>query len=314
MTGIHNYFVDKNMTETPGNTVFQKNMDTLRTYLPELCNKLRKKSSEGLSFSHFKTRDGLPVIAVQSQGKKILLHSRKDPAGEARRFVQAHISGDEQIILVAGMGLGYHVEELLKKTGARIIVIEPSAQLLNEVIRTRDLSGMLQSGRIWIFLDGEFEYEHIIPFSVTNRIKFLVHRPYINLFSRCITRLRDAFRDYSHRKEINTATLKRFDRLWTKNLFKNSPNFFNLRGVNKLKNILDGVPCMIIAAGPSAEDHIHTIGRLMDRVFTIAVDTCLGPMMKKGVIPDFVVTVDPQFINSFHTAAAFRFHYPWRSM
>lgn len=54
-----------------------------------------------------------------------LLHSRYNPAEEARRLVDAAGLSPERPVLVLGMGLGYHVRELLDR-GFKVAVLEPS--------------------------------------------------------------------------------------------------------------------------------------------------------------------------------------------
>jgi hypothetical protein len=125
---------------------------------------------------------------------------------------------------------------------------------------------------------------------------------------------------YISRKEINNNTLKRFGKSWVKNLSKNlmefvfSPGLVHLQNIFKNKNILPlqnsggenaEIPALIIAGGPSLDNVIPHLLRLKDKYLVIAVDTSFRACIAAGLIPDFVVVVDPQYWNFRHLDRCF---------
>jgi hypothetical protein len=282
-------------------SVYKGNLNALKKLTPSICRKLESRLDDGNISRSIDSVKGAPTIEVSTGKTRLLLHSKKDPLGEARRFVQSNIDGNEQMITVVGFGLGYHIEELLRTTKAPVIlIIEPSLSILNTALKTRDLSIILNSGRIMITQDPEFtkhDFSDMVPPHTS--INLLVLRPYLHLFPEEVKKARDTFFSFLNRRQINTATLKRFDRLWTKNTFKNISFFFSLHGINELNNILKGIPAIVICAGPSLDADLDLLPACKKNSFIIAVDTTVKPLLKRGIIPDFAVTVDPQFINSF---------------
>ena len=97
-------------------------------------------------------------------------------------------------------------------------------------------------------------------------------------------RIERDFQSYVNGKRINIATLKRFDRLWTRNIFKNCAHFFILPGVEALRDRGRGFPAVILAAGPSQEAQLPLLQKLQDRAILIAVDTVAQPLMKRHII------------------------------
>ena len=69
-------------------------------------------------------RGGDPTLKVGS----VFLHSRYRPVEEAARLIESAELDLERPVLVVGLGLGYHVLELLKR-GADVAVVEPDIPL-----------------------------------------------------------------------------------------------------------------------------------------------------------------------------------------
>jgi len=56
---------------------------------------------------------------------------------------------------------------------------------------------------------------------------------------------------------------------------------------------LAGTPAVVIAAGPSLDACIDPLKTFSSKACLIAVDTALKPLMEQGIVPHFVVSVDP---------------------
>lgn len=70
------------------------------------------------------SRKGPPTVAVDG----LLLHSKYDPEQEAQRFVASAELAPGRPVFVVGLGLGYHVAELLR-LGHEVAVFEPDAAI-----------------------------------------------------------------------------------------------------------------------------------------------------------------------------------------
>ncbi len=247
------------------------------------------------------TRTGAQVLVVDHNGKIIQLHSKTDPHKEADRWARGNTDGEEHLVFLFGLGAGYHVEALLKTNKAlRIVVFEPSVGIFEAALRNRDLTGLIESGRVRIVLGDEPAFDDPLLNDPTfTGIKFLSLPPYRTLFSSSYGLRRSEYISWLNRRQINTATIKRFDRLWTSNTFKNAAYFFSLQGVEVLKRRFAGLPAIILCAGPTLSNDIETIREILKEAIVFAVDTALRPLTKQGIVPDFVVSVDPQWVNSF---------------
>ncbi len=78
-----------------------------------------------------KAKNGMPSLKVTCERNSVkTLHSLYDPEAEARSMVDAFTFNGKGILVVLGLGLGYHVAELSRcYPEAKIIVIEKSSEI-----------------------------------------------------------------------------------------------------------------------------------------------------------------------------------------
>ena len=79
------------------------------------------------------TRQGNHSLRVAcSDGTEKTVHSLYDPVGEASGMVDAFAFGGDGMIVVLGLGLGYHLDELRRRyPHARIVVVEAMPEILD---------------------------------------------------------------------------------------------------------------------------------------------------------------------------------------
>ena len=119
---------------------YNKNVSVIKAHHPHLMHQIEKSADEDLSYTILTTKSGLPTIEVSKEDKKIALHSKIEPVKEASRFATSNCEGNEQVFFLFGFGLGYQIEELLKKTEeSTIIVFEPSTTLLRAAFNSASI-------------------------------------------------------------------------------------------------------------------------------------------------------------------------------
>ena len=95
-------------------------------------------------------------------------------------------------------------------------------------------------------------------------------------------------------REIKTATALRFGDLWLRNFKANRNRIQSSPSVQALKNRFRGMPTVLVGAGPSLDKTIHCLTHVKGKAVLIASDAALKPMLKQGIVPNFVMTLDPQ--------------------
>ena len=89
-----------------------------------------------------KTKKGSLSLKVQTEeGVEKTLHSLYDPEQEARRAVEGFDFDGVGLLVVLGLGLGYHVAELACRfPGAELLVVESSSEIFRLMKEHNDLT------------------------------------------------------------------------------------------------------------------------------------------------------------------------------
>jgi flagellin glycosyltransferase Maf-like protein/6-hydroxymethylpterin diphosphokinase MptE-like protein len=197
-------------------------------------------------------------------------------------------------LVVLGLGLGYQLEPLIRRTGARwIIIVEPFAEFINHSFRAIDWATLLESveadggavqlvtdldpgrvvGKIMAevaargtpYLDGSWVFTHYPLWTfaeVGKRLHGAAEFAYVNrgFFEDEIVMMTNAVTNFA------------------------SHSFW----------LLDGKPrrhrpetAVLVGAGPSLNESIETIHRIRDRVVLFSCGTALRPLLRNGLVPDF---------------------------
>ncbi len=234
------------------------------------------------------------------------LHSKRNPAGEAKRLVAAEITRSPAACIIVGFGLGYLAEAFVSVyPDVPCIIMEPNVPLFLRALEARDLSALFESDSLSLLLDTAPEavfplLEHAAREAANSEIKTLYVRSLYEENADYIQTVDRALRTFFARKEINTNTLKRFGKLWIRNLIRNLHLIAESRGTAELTGAFAGTPALLLAAGPSLDALLPHIKELQKRCVVIAVDTAVNFCIKAGINPDFLVVVDPQYWNTRH--------------
>ncbi len=248
-------------------------------------------------------KDGFRNARIHHSGRSFTLHSSQ-PYREAERVVKNFNTGMEWV-LIAGFGFGYIIDYILKNTELRIIVFEPDNDIMEAAEKFPDTKKIIADPRVKIIKQDK---DLIINFLEENGIKelsFYIHRPYFNLYPDIMSSLEGIISAYLSKKQINKATLKRFQKVWLRNIIKNSSYYFKLPGINDIRHNFTGKPAVIVGAGPSLSKNIDVLKKYQDRVAIISTDTAYINLCNYGILADFVVSVDPQDKNSLYLLYAF---------
>jgi SAM-dependent methyltransferase len=98
----------------------------------------------------------------------------------------------------------------------------------------------------------------------------------------------------------NEEARKRFAGGYLLNTLANLPVIASEANASALADLFNGVPAIVIGAGPSLDDNLPALQALQDRVLLVAVDTAVRPLLAAGIRPHLVVSVDPSDANARH--------------
>lgn len=246
------------------------------------------------------------------------LHSRRNPVREAEKITGKSLGGNEAEIpgiVVFGLGLAYHIRAIQKNLpGTEVICFEPHSQWL-ELLRHTDAD--LPECRIICpdaRNDGEdpdWEKELSALFHGGYSLFALdVHK---RVYRSWYERIQELSTRFSNRDTINRNTLKRFGKRWMDNLIQNFFLTDQTGDISALEGIFSGSPALLLAGGPGLESLSGNLKDLAEKMPLCAVDTAYPFCLRHGVVPDFILAVDPQYWNTKHLERITQFSIPGNS-
>ena len=194
-------------------------------------------------------------------------------------------------------GLGFHIQEINKKLNSfTTLIIEEELEIFRLSLFTTDYTIFDEDNKKLFLSIGEDKNNR------QSEIKeFSDYHKYMNYNIKYNTLLADGIKikeELVHFFAYNNAALFPY-KLVLDNLeklvgfIKNKDRFLNRQFMFE-KKILKDKKVLMISAGPSVDEYIQWIAQNQDKFIIIAVDVIVHKLEVHNVIPDIVVSIDPQ--------------------
>ncbi|MFW6209111.1 MAG: motility associated factor glycosyltransferase family protein [Spirochaetota bacterium] len=281
--------------------LFDKN----RAYLEKLFPRLRTEV-----FSQFQPSDEMSIettrsgtVSAQIDGRWI--HSRHNPYREAQRLLDSAFSDASSArAIFLGFGLAYHIEEFFQRCPqGEAVIIEGQPELFLRALSARDFRPLFENKISLLIGLNEADLPAALSPLIERTDVVIPLVPITQSTPEYYTFVKELIRNERSRKQVNSTTVQRFGRRWVRNLARNIDTIAAAGSLNRLKSLLETVPALVIAAGPSLDAALPYLKQLQQRMVMIATDTSLRALARFGIAPDFAVVVDPQYWNSRHLDA-----------
>ena len=249
-----------------------------------------------------------PCLVPAGQGFSVLyknryLYSRYSPESAAERAVVALSIRPQSLVLVFSPLLCYGLESLFNKIpeDSFVLFIEKEAALRDLTVQY--LSPFLKAHTNSVLCTPDTIQDVVSLFDVNaGCIQLSCVRRTVPVELSSAYRLNESF--YTQITKIidgginqfwrNRITLIKLGRLYAKNLLRNLGRIPTSRIL--MPDSAES-PFLICGAGPSLDKQIPFIKRIQKKLFIIAVDSALVPLLKNGIRPDAVLAVECQLAN-----------------
>lgn len=286
-------FQERDLVQVPD--FFEQNMNSLKEYdfgLYKLLNKENLIDGKNSLLSDKLTLslaiNGQPTAQAFVNGQSFYLHSSVNPEIEARFLVDSLKMTEDYIVF--GMGLGYHVLELLNRyRSARVHIFESNIYLLYMAFTYIDWTTYIASGRILVVYNDDPKQlisELGSQFAEMKKAELLVHYPAIKMIEDAQTRqlLEDFF--------VTTSSMREQGGLLDSNFEIISK--LNLPECGELKDIFKDKAVVIVGAGPSVDSQLDRLRKYRDKITVFATGHITRRLVNEEIIPDAVIITDPQ--------------------
>lgn len=253
------------------------------------------------------TRSKAPEPAPALSINGLFLHSKYDPQEEARRILTSDFFQTEVVqsrCIFAGLGLGYLATQYIERfPTAETVVIEPDIAAFICFLSARRRTGFFRHQQLSLLVGTAPEeaasFLAATGWNTRNLFKSTAfseaHKDWYEAFFTLLERTR-------MKNSINAKTLERFGQLWLKNTVKNLEVLSCTAKIGCFKQRFSDTPAVVLAGGPSLTGHLELIKQQQQNFLIIAVDTALRACVQTGIVPDFILSFDPQYWNYLHTA------------
>jgi hypothetical protein len=284
--------------------IFSKNLSFLKFLHPK-AYEIIINTQPSLEYEVSLSQSGLPTLSYLGiKGNKKYLLSKYDPEQEARRFIKSLDTSDATNFIVIGIGLGYHIIELIKiiSEHSRILVIENDRSLSRLAFETNDLKQILTHPSLTLVFSDQQEgvkdvlEEEKVNFSL-NGYRLIQQNSLSEVNPKRTNELLAEVKGFFQASTIELKTQSAKSKTFYKNIYKNYSNLISSTGISSLKGSLSNLPAIICSAGPSLDKNIQYLKAKRNNFVLISVATALAPLNENGLSPDFIVAIDPDEIT-----------------
>lgn len=257
--------------------------------------------------------DGERILGIERENRKWYLNSRYDTA-----FAAAVYAGRYQVraygtYFVFGFSDGRHVREFLKKCDDtnHIVICEPSVEVFEECCEQFDVSDILEDKRVRFYIpDVTDSIEDImkknLQYSDFTFTEFCILPGYDILFHEECEEFQNLIIERMRDEAVKKGTSLSFQRVIPRNTLYNMKHTIRTRNIGQIREALEGypledIPAVVVCAGPSLDKNIQELKKIQGRALIIVVDAALRAVMRAGIHPDLVCTVDPNPPERFFT-------------
>ncbi|WML46084.1 6-hydroxymethylpterin diphosphokinase MptE-like protein [Neobacillus sp. PS3-40] len=262
-----------------------------------------KQKSSNEDISVIESKSGLAFVKYNG----FYLNSQHDPVKEAKRLANHYYKKNHAHILF-GLGFSYLAKELLEKMGESdfLFIIEPSIRLFEEVRDKCDLGSLVDHKRVFFIVGYEKEQiEDEVKFLVTSdymaQIEFIVSPNYEKLYSQYVKVIGDIITTTVKLSVVNIGTIAVFSKIWQKNMLYNLNESWKSIPFKVFENKFT-CPIIIAASGPSLTKQLEHLRKVRENnsALIIAAGSTINPLLKAGIKPHLVVSIDGGEANWAH--------------
>lgn len=142
------------------------------------------------------------------------------------------------------------------------------------------------------------EIKNIFKTTSIKNLQFIYNKKEIELSPIFFSTIKEKIIKINIENSVNRKTFSRFEKLWLRNITKNTTKIIESYPLLLFKKLGKGKTCVVIGAGPSLRFNLETLKKKQNQLFIIACDTICKVLLKNNIKPDMVVVIDPQKINS----------------
>ncbi len=286
----------------------KRNLDSIESNRDDIYKKFYDINIDSVEKDEKLVIDINGTMAMNTDDGLIYLNSQYDREYAASKWVDSlEEIKYNNVVFICGIADFSYIRELLKRISedTSVIVYEPNKEVFEADIIYTDISDILTKKNVLIIVKGlndeyiwdsiglttnyiNIEQLKIFSSPAYDVINYDEIKEYEEECKRCLVSM-----------QINNNTIMLKNRFTSYNIImnlqivKNSTDIMRVRDIFAEYGVCDNVPAIVIAAGPSLDKNIKYLKNAKGHAFIIAVDSAIRMCFKYDIVPDVIVTLDP---------------------
>jgi hypothetical protein len=238
------------------------------------------------------------------------LASITSPKKQAERLLSEKNLETGQIVILLGLGNPHLITEINKKMehGQIFLLIDYHSDIV-PTLWEFGLGKVLSLAGRHVFAGEEklpllWNYIESLPIEKLKGIVYFKNPTSLLLAKEFYSQVEENIHKLFSSKMSDLLTKFEFERIWVKNTILNTFSFQESSTarykVSELFGMLENIPAVLVSAGPSLRSQCNWLKSIRDKVFVFSCDTSLKVLLKFGILPDGVMTLDAQTNSFFH--------------
>ncbi|MGI6784698.1 MAG: motility associated factor glycosyltransferase family protein [Aminivibrio sp.] len=283
------------MKDTPA--LLEQNLRHLEKFQPKLAARLREELA---------SIDELPPVEIQetAAGRWVQVGEGEPFFDKGPAMPRKRKASDAYCFIIQGVGYPpylFHVLHDLPKNSLSIIIIEPDVRLLLIVFSmTSVFLAAPQAARISFIsyhdkdLIDEAIWHNVTPIGIfpVLEAETIRHGGIMDKNRKFQNELHKEFWEQIRFRAEQLGNSSEDTLLGVRHGAINTPWIIKGPGFSAIRSLIGGRPAVCVASGPSLKKNIDQLRGMEDKCLIIACDTSLLPLLRRGIRPHVVVTIE----------------------
>jgi hypothetical protein len=285
-------------------SIYDENLNFLSQKAPDMLRSLQALPE--LNFKTETAKSGALTLLFSRNNTPYYIHSKFDPVAESEKIIAKKNIAASHIVIM-GLGLGYHVEKIMEKKHrfARVLLIEPEAEIIKHSLKTLRWKRLLNHPDFfYVFTSDLNEISRIVHSFINiihfDTVEFIELPSETRIFNSFFVKAGEIIKNDIRTNLYDFKTRLAESYMLPRNVLKNLPWILRTRPTAHLKNCFPDTPGFIVSAGPSLDKNVLHLKKIKNRALLIAVDTAVKPLLKRSIQPHFTAIGDPSHKNYLH--------------
>ncbi len=285
--------------------LYDKNFVTSLKTHPYLIEVYKKEYGKTIEIENRQTPSGYVTCKVKNgEGKGVYLHSSVNPVKEAGKYADTLDYTRNSMIIIFGLGLGYHIREIMNRASGdtKIIVIENQPNIFFNAIKNTDIADILESDRVILLVGNDEEIRHRMDGVLRSRIFILstnfqyfmlpgqtslFENNYFELKKEILSMIKNMYFEIGNDVEDTIIGVRQN--------FDNIDVMIENPGCDAFKDRYEGKPAIIVSAGPSLAKNVDLLREAEGKALILCVDASIKVLVEKGITPDAILSIERGF-------------------